>query len=100
MSTRRVQKDVEDEAIRASGQDTIEDQIKSYVDSRLKEEQERVGSHNKVSFDRHMEIFADALRLSRSAMRRSSGVNKNGEYDDFLEVRRPFIAPNNDSAPN
>ena len=78
----------------------MEDQIKNYVDSRLKEEQERVGSHNRVPFDRHMEIFADALRMARRTIRGSNGVSKAGEYEDFLEVRRPFIAPNNESAPN
>ena len=96
---KRIQKEVEDEAIRASGQDTLEDQLKKYVDLRLKEEQERVGAHARIPYDRYMEIWGDALRRLRSETRRSA-VDKNGEFDDFLEVRRPFIAPNNESAPN
>lgn len=96
---RRIQKEVEDEAIKASGQDTLEDQLKKYVDSRIKEEQERVGPHSRVSYDRYMEIWGDALRRLRTETRRN-GVDKHGEFDDFLEVRRPFIAPNNNSAPN
>ena len=96
---KRLQKEVEDEAIRASGQETLEDQLKKYVDARLKDEQERVGPHARISYDRYMEIWGDALRRLRSETRKT-GVDRHGEFDDFLEVRRPFIAPNNETAPN
>lgn len=73
--------------------------MKSYIDTRIKEEQERIGSHNKVSYDRYMEIVADALRKMKTDTK-TSAIDKNGEFQDFFEVRRPFIAPNNESATN
>ena len=85
--------------MRASGQDTLEDQLKKYVDGRLKDERERVGEHSRISYDRYMEIWGDALRRLRSETRKNA-VDRHGEFDDFLEVRRPFIAPNNESAPS
>ena len=73
--------------------------MKKYIDTRIKQEQERVGEHNKIPFERYMHIRGEALRRMRSETKRN-GIDKNGEFDDFVEVRRPFIAPNNESAPN
>lgn len=98
VNNKRLQKEVEDEAIRAAGEKTIEDQLYNYLDSRIKEEQKRVGDA-RIPYERYSEIYADCLRRLRAETSRPT-FDKNGNYQDFLEVRRPFIAPNNDVPPN
>jgi hypothetical protein len=85
--------------VRASGQQTIEDQMTAYLDTRVKEEQKRVGEGNKIPFERFMDIYTDALRRLKAETRRPTDptVDKHGEVQDFVEVRRPFIAPNNEA---
>ena len=98
MNNKELQRQVEDEAIKAAGDLTIDDQITAYLDKRIKEEQERLGLQ-KLPFSRYADFYADCLRKIR-ADTRPSPIDKNGQFRDFLEVRRPFISPNNETAPN
>jgi len=95
VNNKRLQDEVENEAIRASGEKTVEDQMIAYLDTRIKEEQKKVGD-GRIPYERFMEIYADALRRLRAETVRPSN-DKNGNYTDFLEVRRPFISPNNEA---
>lgn len=93
---RVLQKETENEAIRASGQLPLEDQLTNYFNSRIEEEKKRAGEGAKIPHDRMMEIYGDCLRRLRAETRRST-IDAHGEFSDFLEVRRPFIAPNNEA---
>lgn len=97
INNKRIQEEIEDETIRAGGEHTLEDQLKVFVDQKMKAEQEKVGAGNKVSQERFLQIYADALKKLKQAQRRPA-TDSNGEYTDFLEVRRPFISPNTESA--
>lgn len=67
-----------------------------YFDSRIEDEKKRIGEGVKISQDRLMEIYGDCLRRLRAETRRPT-IDAHGEFNDFLEVRRPFIAPSNES---
>jgi hypothetical protein len=98
VNNKRIQQEVEDEAVRASGEKTLDDQMFAYLELRVKEEKKKMGDA-RLSFERFAEIYADCLRRLRAETSRPT-LDKNGNYQDFLEVRRPFIAPNNESATN
>ena len=69
------------------------------MDSRIADEQKRVGEGNKIPYERWIDIYADGLRRMRSELRGDKPyVDEKGEFHDFVEVRRPFVAPNNEAA--
>lgn len=47
----------------------------------------------KVPFERMNEIMAHVFRKAR-AQKGPADKNEDGEFNDFLEQRRPFTAPN------
>lgn len=96
VNNERIQEEVESEAVRASGQKTIEDQSIEYLTQRIAKEKERLGEGAKLSHERFLELYTETVRRARQASR-ASGKDLNGEFTDFLEVRRPFIAPNTES---
>lgn len=96
VNNQRIQEEVENEAVRASGQKTLEDQFVDFMTQRLAKEKERLGEGHKISHEKLIEIYTEGIRRMRHAESRPV-KDLNGEFTDFLEVRRPFIAPNNDS---
>lgn len=97
-TNQHVQTAAETEAIEAAGQQTLERQAVDYLNKRIEEEQEKTVD-GKISYDKWAELFAESYRR----MRQESTVptqDKNGNMQDFVEVRRPFIAPNNDAVSN
>jgi hypothetical protein len=93
INNKHLQQQVEDEAIRASGEQTLEDQFVKYLTQRIEKEKERLGPGGSISHERFLELYTDAYRRVRQAQS-APGKNLNGEFTDFVEVRRPFIAPN------
>lgn len=89
-----MQREVEEEAIRASGQKTLKEQVADYVKQRIEEEQKRVGENTRIPYERWADIYADALRRMKAETRTGATLDRHGEFRDFAEVRRPFIAPN------
>ena len=92
----RIQREVEDEAVRQAGQQTLTDQAVAFMTQRLEKEKERLGPGAKISHERFLELYTETVRRMRQAGR-SPGKDLNGEFADFLEVRRPFIAPSSES---
>ena len=98
VNNKRIQNEVEDEEIRAAGKHTIEDQMSIYFESLVKKEKERIGPGERITFDRFMEFYAETYKkMKAETSRPGSQLDSNGDYKDFLEVRRPFIAPDNNA---
>lgn len=66
------------------------------MEKRISEERER-SSDGKLSYDRWADIYADTLRKMKAETHSGVKEDKHGNFKDFVEVRRPFIAPNNDA---
>lgn len=61
----------------------------------MKDEEKKLGPGEKISLDRVTEIFLKTSRAARGLTNQKSGTrNEQGEFNDFLEKRRPFLNPN------
>ena len=61
----------------------------------IKEEEKRLGPGEKVSLDKITDIFLKTSRSARGFTNQQGGTrNEQGEFNDFLEKRRPFLNPN------
>ena len=94
-----VQRLTEDAAVRQSGQETLEDQVIRQFTENLAQEKEQ--TEGRVSNERIEEMMTDLLRRYVTARDGTGqGRDLNGEFQDFLEVRRPFMNPTQDAATN
>jgi hypothetical protein len=61
----------------------------------VKDEEKKLGPGEKVSLDRITEIFLQVSRSARGFTGQQVGTRaQDGELNDFLEKRRPFLNPN------
>ena len=99
LNNKRIQKATEDAVVRQSGEHTLEDQVKSFIDTRVKQATEATGDH-KLSYEKWNEIFTEIIRQYKSEQRMpGTGKDADGKFVDFLEVRRPFVNPTSESDP-
>ena len=60
----------------------------------MKDEEKRLGPGEKVSLEKMTEIFLRVSRTARGFTSQQGGTrNEQGEFNDFLEKRRPFLNP-------
>ncbi|CAK87855.1 unnamed protein product (macronuclear) [Paramecium tetraurelia] len=85
---------------RKNGGQAIEDQVIDHISELVKDEKAKLGAGKQLSIERTAEIVMNVMRQLRAAQQRPNLNNRraDGEFDDFLEQRRPFTAPNNQSA--
>jgi hypothetical protein len=61
----------------------------------VKEEEKKLSPGEKLSLEKTTEIFLKVSRAARGFKGEKVGTrNENGEFNDFLEKRRPFLNPN------
>lgn len=97
MNNKELQERNEAQELRNAGETPLEDQIMQYFEQRVAAEQQELGSGQRISYDRWVEIMGDAVRKYNAEVNRpGSGTDVNGNYTDFLENRRPFDSPTND----
>ncbi|CAK89553.1 unnamed protein product (macronuclear) [Paramecium tetraurelia] len=85
---------------RKNGGQAIEDQVIDHISELVKDEKAKLGAGKQLSIEKTAEIVMNVMRQLRAAQQRPHLNNRraDGEFDDFLEQRRPFTAPNNQSA--
>jgi hypothetical protein len=67
----------------------------NYVDAKLAE---ATHGGRKLTFEQTQDIIYAAKRKLRAELGLTGNLKDlNGQYHDFQEVRRPFVAPNNES---
>jgi len=65
-----------------------------YFDQRIAEEKANLPSGQSVSYDRWTELLGDILRKYKAETANPGGArDENGNFSDFIEVRRPFVEP-------
>ena len=96
LNNEELQKKNEAAEMVAAGETPTEDKMLGYFKGRVDAEQEANGGE-KISYDRWTELLGDSFRkFNAESARPGTMSNSDGEFDDFLEVRRPFMGPNND----
>lgn len=91
LQNKRLASETEDRVLRESGQESAADYFERRVLEQIEEVKQETGS-KKVSFDRLRNIISDVDIERKAAEGRPR--RSDGEMNDFLEVRRPFIDPN------
>ena len=89
---KQVAYETERSALKQAGSETNEDKLLNYFESIVKEEQAKTPS-GKVPFERMNEILQHVIRKARAETGRPD-KDQAGEFNDFLEKRRPFVSPN------
>ena len=92
LANERLLKETEDRHTRERGEQTLEDQFITRVEEAVAEEKQRSGS-DRISFEKAREILDNLNRQMRQETMRPHTRDENGDFNDFLEVRRPFISP-------
>jgi len=82
-----------------AGQKTMEEEAMDLVDTLVKQEQAKYGEGEKIPIERMTEILYHVFDKSRAQMKRPSqdARGPDGNINDYLEQRRPFIAPTHES---
>lgn len=63
--------------------------------NQIKEEEKKIPQGEKLSLDKVTEIFLRVSRAARGLTNQKVGTrDEKGEFNDFLEKRRPFLNPN------
>lgn len=98
LQNEELQKNTENQELRNSGQTPLEDQFMNYFTSRIEQENSDLSDGQSLSYDRFSEILGDTLRKYKAEVNlEGSATDENGNFNDFLERRRPFIEPNQNS---
>lgn len=96
LNNEELQQKNENAELVSAGETPLETQMLNQFKERVLAEQEANGGE-KISYDRWSELLADGVRKYNAELSRpGTTTNEDGEFDDFLEVRRPFMGPNND----
>ena len=62
----------------------------------VEEEEAKLGPGEKVSLEKIADIFQRISRSARSQLNQDQRTrDQDGEFNDFLEKRRPFLNPDN-----
>jgi hypothetical protein len=87
----------ESSELRKAGQAPLEDQVKSFFDETVAKEQANLPAGQKISYDRWTEILGDVIRKYKAETATPGGARQsNGNFKDFIEVRRPFVEPSHE----
>ena len=88
----------EEYELQKSGQKTFQEEMLGLVDDLVKEEQNKLPEGQRISFDRLTEILYHVFNKARAQSNRPSQDSRgpDGNINDYLEVRRPFISPTYD----
>lgn len=76
------------------GEDTIFTAFSAELEKEAKSEEKKLGPGEKLSIEKLAEIYVRVSRVANQAMQRNGARKEDGEFNDFLEKRRPFVAPN------
>ena len=99
VNNEELQREVEAQELRNAGETPLEDQMKNYFNERVEAEVASLGEGETISYNRWVEILGDSLRKYKAEVARpGSTTDENGNFQDFLEVRRPFVSPTHDGA--
>jgi len=88
----------EDYEVRKSGQKTLEDEMLEFVDDLVAEEQKKLAPGQNVSVERLTEILYHVFNKAKAQSSKPSQDSRgpDGNINDYLEVRRPFVSPTYD----
>jgi hypothetical protein len=93
-NNREIQQLNEAQELRDAGETPLEDQVLEFFDERIAEEQASLDNGQSISYDRWVEVLGDVIRKYKAETARPGGArDENGNFNDFLEVRRPFVEP-------
>jgi hypothetical protein len=96
-NNQELQKLNEDAELRKAGQAPLEDQLKSFFDQAIAKENASLATGETISYDRWTEILGDVIRKYKAETAAPGGArDHNGNFKDFLEVRRPFVEPSHE----
>lgn len=90
-NNRRLQQEREEEALRQAGEKPLVDQAVEILRDSLREAKERKG--DELTSEEMHRIMEDIYTRYKVAQGSEHYKNPNGTYNDFLEVRRPYIEP-------
>lgn len=95
VNNKRLAQDHEDYETRKAGQNTMEDEVISYASDLITEEMSKYPEGHKISIERLTEIVNHVLNKAKAQNNKPSQDSRgpDGEINDYLEVRRPFISP-------
>ncbi len=101
-----IRKENQDQEIREKGEQTLEDvywQELKYLffnpRNCVAEEEAKLGPGETVSLEKMTEILLRVSRAARAELGENEHTrNEDGEFNDFLEKRRPFLNPDNERA--
>ena len=75
----------------------LEDQLKTFFDETIAKEQAGLAPGEAISYDRWTEILGDVIRKYKAETASPGGArDQNGNFKDFIEVRRPFVEPSHE----
>ena len=102
VNNRYLAREHEDYEVRKSGQKTLEDEMLEYVDDLVAEEQKKLPDGQNISVDKMTEILHHVFNKARAQTKRPSQDSRgpDGNINDYLEVRRPFLSPTYDRNAN
>jgi len=92
----------EEYEIKKSGQKTIEDEMTEFLDDLVQEEEKKLAPGQKISIERMTEILYHVMNKAKAQSGKPSQDSRgpDGNVNDYLEVRRPFISPTYNSHTN
>ena len=91
VNNQRLQREREDQAVRDNGEKPVIDQAVEMLRDNLREAKERKG--DELSSEEMHAIMEDIYTKYKVALGSEYYKRPNGTYNDFLEVRRPYIEP-------
>ena len=95
INNKQLQKELEDDEVRLAGNQTTDDQLVAFIKTKLTE---ATAGGKKLTFEQKIDIIYAAKRKMRAELGTGGfGRDENGQFKDFQEVRRPFVAPNADA---
>jgi len=95
MNNRYLASKNEEYLAREAGEETFEEQVLGFVDDLVADEQAKLPEGQKISLDRMTEILYHVFNKAKAQQNKPSQDSRgpDGNIQDYLEVRRPFISP-------
>lgn len=85
-----------------SGEKTLEEEMLEFVDELVEEEHKKLPEGQKISYERMNEILYHVFNKAKAQSRKPSqdARGPDGNINDYLEQRRPFLSPTYDRHAN
>jgi len=95
VNNKRLALDHEEYEIKKSGQNTLSDEILAFANDLINDELRKYPEGHKISVERLSEIVNHVLNKAKAQQNKPSQDSRgpDGNINDYLEVRRPFISP-------